>query len=186
MLYRLSSIVFILSILAYGLIQWKTSDEIQGHVIDGELVPDFIAENLRSNIYSDKGLRSHEVRADRMEHYPKLELTRFEQPYYTLFPKNSTSPWHVSAKEATLDKTNSVILENDVTIIATEQESLIERIECKTLTLDLNTNIISSEQKITIYGKGFTMYGSGLMIDLNTTQMTLKQHDKTIYQQPAY
>lgn len=185
MAYRLSSILFILSILAYGLIQWKTSEKTQDQIIDGELISDFIAENLRSSIYSETGQRTHQIQADRMEHYPTLQLTRFELPFYTLYPKNSTPPWHVSAQEATLHKTNNVLLEDNVTISATEVDSFIERIECKTLTLDLNTNIITTDQKIIIYGKGFTIYGSGLMIDLNTTQMTLKTHDKTIYQQHA-
>jgi lipopolysaccharide export system protein LptC len=32
-----------------------------------------------------------------------------------------------------------------------------------------------------VVGKDFTMYGSGLIIDLNTKQMTLTQHERTIY-----
>lgn len=65
--------------------------------------------------------------------------------------------------------------------MATSPDSLIQEINCKYLELDLNTNIISSDQTILIQGKDFTMYGSGLIIDLNTKQMTLTEHVQTIY-----
>ena len=58
---------------------------------------------------------------------------------------------------------------------------MIQEVHGKNLEMDLKTNIISSEQTILILGKGFTMYGSGLIVDLNTTQMTLTEHVQTIY-----
>ena len=73
------------------------------------------------------------------------------------------------------------MLKNRVRLTATEPGSLIQEIHCKYLELDLNTNIISSDQTILIQGKDFTMYGSGLIIDLNTKQMTLTEHVQTIY-----
>ena len=48
--------------------------------------------------------------------------------------------------------------------------------------IDLNTNIISSEKKIEIKGIDFTMYGTGLIVDLNTKQVTLTKHEQTIFQ----
>jgi lipopolysaccharide export system protein LptC len=74
-----------------------------------------------------------------------------------------------------------VKLKNRVRLIATDEESLIQEVHGKNLEMDLKTNIISSEQTILILGKGFTMYGSGLIVDLNTTQMTLTEHVQTIY-----
>jgi lipopolysaccharide export system protein LptC len=74
-----------------------------------------------------------------------------------------------------------VKLEDRVSLKATDTDSLIQEIHGKYLELDLNTNIISSEQTIYIKGKEFTMYGSGLIVDLNTKQMTLKQHVQTTY-----
>lgn len=64
---------------------------------------------------------------------------------------------------------------------STEPDSLIQEIHCKYLELDLNTNIISSDQTILVQGKNFTMYGSGLVIDLNTKQMALTEHVQTIF-----
>ena len=181
---RWALVIFILSALAYGITEWQNSHRKTIDAIDTELTPDFIAESLKSAIYNESGKLSHEIEADRMEHYSGLKFTRFELPNYTLYPKNSSSPWQVKAKEATLYKNNRVILKNNVLITAMAADSLITEIHCKTLELDLNTNIISSDQDIKVHGKNFIMIGSGLIIDLNTTQMTLTKHVQTIYQKP--
>jgi lipopolysaccharide export system protein LptC len=181
---RLNSLalfVLLLSALVYGIIEWRTASIEEDTLIVDEQRPDFIAEQLQSKIYTDLGQLSHTIKAERMEHYADLEVSYFESPYYTLYPQKKGQPWKLSAQEATLYKDNRVELKKDVHIKATETDSLIQEIYCKTIALDLKTNIISSEQSVVVVGKDFTMYGSGLIIDLNTKQMTLTQHERTIY-----
>lgn len=180
-LYGLAFFVLLLGILTYGVVEWRASNAPQQEAIDTNLTPDFIAETLNSDIYSKSGKLSYAIDAARMEHYADLEITYFENPEYTLYPKSSNAPWKISAKEGTLYNNNRVILENRVLLVATDEDSLVQKIHGKYLELDLTTNIISSEQAILIQGKGFTMYGSGLIVDLNTTQMTLTEHVQTIY-----
>ena len=180
-LHTLALLVLLLGAMAYGIVEWRSSQVLPGEDVAQDLVPDFIAEALKSDVYVETGQLSHAIVADRMEHYSKLEVTHFELPNYTLHPKNSESPWQLSAKEATLYKNNRVILNNRVHLKATDEDSLIQEIHCKYLELDLKTNIISSEQTVMVQGKDFTMYGSGLIIDLNTKQMTLTEHVRTIY-----
>jgi len=188
----LALLVLLLGSMAYGIIEWRNSQTIPDENIDSELTPDFIAKALKSNTYTQSGQLSHSVVADRMEHYAKLEVTHFKLPNYILYPTNNIQskktstkknnfPWKLSAKEATLYKNNRVILNHRVHLTATDENSLIQEIHCKYLELDLNTNIISSDQTVMVQGKDFTMYGSGLIIDLNTKQMILTEHVRTIY-----
>jgi len=188
----LALLVLLLGGMAYGIIEWRNSQTIPDENIDSELTPDFIAKALKSNTYTQSGQLSHSVVADRMEHYAKLEVTHFKLPNYILYPTNNIQskktstkknnfPWKLSAKEATLYKNNRVILNHRVHLTATDENSLIQEIHCKYLELDLNTNIISSDQTVMVQGKDFTMYGSGLIIDLNTKQMILTEHVRTIY-----
>jgi lipopolysaccharide export system protein LptC len=188
----LALLILLLAAMTYGIIEWRNAQVIPGESIENELTPDFIAEALKSDIYTQLGQLSHSVVADRMEHYAKLEMTHFELPNYILYPTKSNQskkpsiekqnyPWKLSAKEATLYKNNRVILNHRVHLTATDENSLIQEIHCKYLELDLNTNIISSDQTVMVQGKDFTMYGSGLIIDLNTKQMTLTEHVRTIY-----
>jgi lipopolysaccharide export system protein LptC len=180
-LYSLALFILFLCIIAYNIIEWRSAKTNTTNNVDQQLEPDFIAEGLSSSIYNEQGLLSHIIDAQRMEHFSTLEFAHFEYPQYTLFAKNSTKPWKLSAKEATLYSNNRVILESRVRLIATDENSLIKEINCKYLELDLNTNIISSDQTILIQGKDFIMYGSGLIVDLNTKQMTLTEHVQTIY-----
>ncbi|TYK67170.1 LPS export ABC transporter periplasmic protein LptC [Colwellia echini] len=181
---RLNSItlfVLLFSALIYGVIEWRSTTIEEDTSIVDEQRPNFIAEKLQSKIYNDLGELSHTIEAERMEHYADLAVSYFERPNYILYPKKNAKPWTVSAKEATLYKDNRVELKTQVYIQSTEVGSLIKEIHCKTIALDLKTNIISSEQAVVVIGKDFTMYGSGLIIDLNTKQMTLTQHERTIY-----
>lgn len=177
----LAIFIFIGALCAYGVMQFLGANKPKKEAINDELTPEFIAEQLQSDIFDEQGKLSYVIDADRMEHYADLSVTHFELPKYTLFPKNDDSPWKMSANEATLYDNNRVILKNRVRLVATDENSLIQEIEGKELELDLKTNIISSEHTILIHGKGFTMYGSGLIVDLNTTQMTLTEHVQTIY-----
>ncbi|MBU2870279.1 LPS export ABC transporter periplasmic protein LptC [Colwellia sp. E2M01] len=181
---RLNSItlfVLLLSALVYGVIEWRSSSVDNDSLIVDEQRPNFIAEKLESKIYNDIGDLTHTIDAERMEHYADLEVSYFERPNYILYPQQNATPWTVSAKEATLYKDNRVELKTQVHIAATDINSLIKEIHCKAIALDLKTNIISSDQAVVVVGKDFTMYGSGLIIDLNTKQMTLTQHERTIY-----
>ena len=172
---------FILAIASYGVIEWLQSKPKTEQVITDAMTPDFIAESLNSDIYNANGNLTYVIDAERMEHYEALAITHFEYPKYTLYPKNSETPWKLKANEGTLYSNNRVRLENRVTLTATEKSSIIQKIHGRYLELDLNTNIISTEQTIMIEGKDFTIYGSGLIVDLNTKQMTLTEHVQTIF-----
>lgn len=180
-IYLIAIIVFLSALFIYGAVQWQVENKTTKESINTEISPDFIAEQLQTNIYNTNGVLSHVINADRMEHYTELTLTHFELPQYTLYPKNKSAAWKVSALEGTLNQNNRVRLENRVLLKATDEESMIQEVHGKYFELDLNTNIISSDQTIMIQGKDFIMYGSGLIVDLNTTQMTLTQHVQTIY-----
>ncbi|MCO4799484.1 MAG: LPS export ABC transporter periplasmic protein LptC [Colwelliaceae bacterium] len=182
-IYSLSLLFFIFSTITYIVIEWHQDNIQETDTINNQIAPDFIAETLNSETYSDTGQLSYIIDASRMEHYSQLAVTHFEFPKYTLYPKNTDSPWKISANEGTLYNNNRVKLESRVALLATDKNSLIQEIHGKYLELDLNTNILSSEKKIEIKGIDFTMYGSGLIVDLNTKQVTLTKHEKTIYAQ---
>ena len=70
-------------------------------------------------------------------------------------------------------------------MLSSDKNSFISEIHGKELLLDLNRKIITSEQTIVLKGNDFTMYGSGLNVDINSTEMTLSEHVQTIYQKHA-
>jgi len=180
-LYGLAFFALLLAAISYGLVEWHQAEDKDTTTVNNELTPDFIAESLKSHTFNVKGKLSHIIDAQRMEHYADIEVTHFEFPHLTLYPEDKKFPWRVSSKEGTLFRDNRVKLNSRVVITSTDPKSLIQEIHGKSIELDLNTNIISSEQAIVVLGKGFTMYGSGLIVDINTKQMALTEHVQTIY-----
>jgi len=181
-LYSLTLVFFIIAGAVYGIIEWQNASAPQRQTIDTNITPDFIAENLHSNVYKSKGSLAYVVDAQRMEHYADLNITNFEFPQYTLHPKNNAPTWKVTANEGILYNNSRVKLENRVRLLATDPNSLLQEVQGKYFELDLRSNIISSDQDIKIIGKGFTIDGKGLIVDLNTNQMTLTKHVKSIYE----
>lgn len=180
-LYVFSGFIFFIAVIIQQLVKWNVAKHDETESVTQEVLPEFIAESLSSKIYNDEGKLTYVIKADRMEHYTDLGVTHFEKPQYSLYPKDSQATWKVSANEGTLYKNNRVLLESRVLILSNDKTSLLQEVHGKYLELDLNSNILSSEQTILIQGKGFNMYGSGLIVDLNTDQMTLTEHVQTIY-----
>lgn len=173
--------VFLAAVFAYAIMQWFDDNHIKAQPINKKLTPEFIAQDLSSDIFGEDGKLVYHIKADAMEHYAEMALTHFVEPYYTLYPNNGEQPWKMSASKATLYDNNRVILTNKVRLLSTDQQSIIQEIHGKELELDLTKNIIRSEQAILVLGQGFTMYGSGLIVNLNTTEMTLTDHVQTTY-----
>lgn len=180
-LYITAIFTFIFSFFIYGIIEWQNEKDTDVASVNNEITPDFVAEKLTSYIYNEKGNLSHVIEADRMEHFSELAITKFELPKYTLYPEDKSPQWYINAKEGILNHQNNVRLNNRVLVTATDENSLIKEVHGKYFELDLSTNIISSDQTIVIQGNDFTMYGSGLIVDLNTTQMTMTEHVQTVY-----
>ncbi|WP_448549723.1 LPS export ABC transporter periplasmic protein LptC [Thalassotalea fusca] len=180
-LYGAAFSFFVFAILIYAVVEWHQSKQPTLTDLDNDIAPDFIAETLSSDIYNKEGKLAYNIDAKRMEHFADYEVTHFDQPKYTLYPKGGEAPWKVSAIDGTLYSNNLVKLENRVTLMSTDASSLVREIHGSYLELNLRTNVLSSEQAIMIIGNGFTIYGSGLVVDLNTTQMTLNEHVQTIY-----
>ena len=180
-LYAFSGFMFFIAIIINQLVEWNNKNLTQTESVTQAVLPEFVAESLSSKIYNADGKLNYVIKAERMEHYTDLGVTYFEYPQYNLYPKKNQTTWKVSANEGTLYKNNRVSLENRVRILSNDSDSLLQEVHGKHLELDLNSNILSSEQTILIQGKSFNMYGSGLIIDLNTDQMTLTEHVQTIY-----
>ena len=57
---------------------WREKET--SNILDRANNPEFIAENLNSDVYKASGALSYNVEAQRMEHYAQLEVTHFEYP----------------------------------------------------------------------------------------------------------
>ncbi|SDI40898.1 lipopolysaccharide export system protein LptC [Ferrimonas sediminum] len=144
--------------------------------------PDFIAENLKSRIYSEQGHLNAEIAADEMEHYQSLALTRLTKPEYLLYPQDSQGQWRIQAKRGQLSDGRHVVLENDVIITAIEPNEPLKTLTTSYLELDLETMIMTSNRQILATGEDFEINAKGLWADLNLNKVELKSQVYAIYE----
>ncbi len=174
------SIVLIFTAVALLYIPILFDNETNNKPIDGdiELVPNYQAVNLDSKLYNKEGKLSHQVIADRMEHYQALGFTLFENPVYTLFLDDG-EPWQVTANEGTLYDNNRIQLEKNVRIRNLRTQEYVKEITTEFIEIDLHKKLLQSDQIVTISGLNYVVKSVGLSGNLLTQEYELKDHVET-------
>ncbi|WP_371376694.1 LPS export ABC transporter periplasmic protein LptC [Thalassotalea aquiviva] len=185
-LHTISTIIFAIAIMIYGYIQWQKSMMDETEPVADKNIPDFIAQSLSSNQYDIDGKLSHTIYADEMTHFADEQQTLFKKPRFTIYLGEGKPNWTISALSGSLTATNQLTLSNQVRLISSDENGFIKEIQGEELSMDLVVKEITSDQEIIMKGRDFTLYGAGLFVDINSTQMTISEHVKTIYKKHAY
>lgn len=142
------------------------------------VVPNYQAINLNSMLYDKEGKLSHQVVADKMEHYEDLGFAVFDNPVYTLYLDDG-EPWQVTATEGTLSDNNSIELEKNVKIVNLRSEEYVKQITTEYIKINLQDKTLFSDQLVEISGTDYRVKSIGLNGDLTTQQYELTQHVQT-------
>jgi lipopolysaccharide export system protein LptC len=145
---------------------------------DLELIPNYQAVNLNSQLYDKQGRLSHQMVAQRMEHYEALGFAVFHNPVYTLYLDDGM-PWQVTAGEGTLYTNNKIQLEKDVKIVNLREQEYIKQITTEYIEIDLTEKTLSSDQKVTISGLNYEVNSIGVFGNLTTQQYEFTDHVQT-------
>lgn len=145
---------------------------------DRELIPNYSALNLNSKLYDKEGRLSHQVAAEKMEHYEELGFAIFENPVYTLFLDDG-QPWQITAMEGTLYNNNRIQLERNVKIVNLRSEEYVKAIATEYIEIDLQSKTLFSDQLVEITGQDYLVTSVGIFGDLVSQQYELKEHVKT-------
>lgn len=143
-----------------------------------ELIPNYQAINLNSKLYDKQGKLSHQVAADKMEHYEALGFAVFHKPIYTLYMDDG-QPWQITAGEGTLYDNNRIQLENDVKIVNLRSTEYIKEITTQYIEINLVDKTLTSDQKVTISGLNYEVNSIGIFGNLTTQQYELREHVQT-------
>lgn len=145
---------------------------------DGILVPNYQAVKLNSMLYDESGKLSHQVLADKMEHYQELGFTIFENPVYTIYLDDG-EPWQVTASEGTLHSNKRIQLEKNVKIVNLRSQEFVKEIKTQYIEIDLQDKTLSSDQIVSISGTNYMVTSLGIFGNLSTQQYELKDHVQT-------
>jgi len=170
------------ALLLYWQVQTKQSADDGKHTVS-MLQPDFVATELRSVEYNDKGLVNSKVSASYMEHFQSSNTTEFTDPVYLIYPADGQAQWRLTANRGKLNKNSGkVVLEQDVQIQAISQQEPLQNLSTSYLELDLNTMIMTSDRPILVFGTGFKVTGQGLYANLNAQEVKLLSQVKGSYE----
>ncbi|MFT4653603.1 MAG: lipopolysaccharide export system protein LptC [Kangiellaceae bacterium] len=145
---------------------------------DLDSVPNYQAVNLNSKLYDKEGKLSHQVVAQRMEHYESLGVAVFHNPIYTIYLDDG-EPWQVTASEGRLYTNNKILLKNNVKIVNLRSQEYIRQISTEYIEIDLLDKTLSSDQKVTISGLNYEVNSIGFFGNLTTQQYEFKEHVQT-------
>ena len=146
-------------------------------------LPDYVATQLNSVTYDEKGRLSSRVSAEHMAHYQDKDLTIFSKPEYLLYGEDVNSPWKITAQQGRLKKLQGkVFLDDEVEIRAVNKQEPLQSVVTKHLQMDLHSKTMESEAMVYIKGNGFKSQGLGLYADFNQETVRLKSQVTGTYE----
>ena len=177
------SIVLVFSIaFALYLSTWLEQDE-QVIVNDQNtaLIPNYEASNMRTRLFNKAGKLAHEVEATEMQHFDELGFVTFSEPTYRIHIEQQNTPWILSAFEGTLYNNKRIQLEQNVSIVNQQADSFVSTINTSFIEINLDTNLVFSDQAVQIIGPDYVVQSMGFNANLDTQQYELSQHVQTEY-----
>ncbi|CAA0352662.1 lipopolysaccharide export system protein LptC [Alteromonas marina] len=175
------SALFILALLMYIPTWMEEQPETQGSSENDALKPAYKAKNLTTTLYNQDGELNHKVFAESMEHYDQLGFVLFQQPKYTLYTENASSPWVVTAQEGTLYNNELIQLENSVVIENQTSDDFVKRLSTEYIQINLETKQMTSDQPVEILGTQYLILSNGFNANLRTQEYELLDHVQTTY-----
>ncbi|MFC3092821.1 LPS export ABC transporter periplasmic protein LptC [Alteromonas sediminis] len=173
--------LFIAALLLYLPSWMDESEEQQKKTGLDALEPTYQAKNLTTKLYDAKGNLTHQVFAREMQHFDQLGFIVFEQPLYTLYSRENTSPWQLNAAEGTLYDNQVIQLENNVTITSLGDDEYVKTIQTEFINVELENQTMASDQEVILSGSRFTITSIGFSADLRSEYYELQNHVKTVY-----
>ncbi|MBT3133677.1 LPS export ABC transporter periplasmic protein LptC [Alteromonas sp. ALT199] len=175
------SALFILAMLMYIPTWMEEQPETKGSNENDALKPAYKAKNLTTTLYNQDGELNHRVFAESMEHYDQLGFVLFQQPKYTLYTENATSPWVVTAQEGTLYNNELIQLENNVVIENQTSDDFVKSLSTEYIQINLDTKQMTSDQPVEILGTQYLILSNGFNANLRTQEYELLDHVQTTY-----
>lgn len=183
------SLIYILLILfVVGLYyyQSKETENIAIASIDLSKHPVYQSERMLTTIYNPLGYLSYKIVAFNVKHFDDSGNTEFLSPDITFYNQEGVATWNIQANNATLTRDRLLYLNNKVQLDNLLPDTQLQRIITDNANVNLNTQIVTSDDHVTIQGTNFTSTGTGLRGDLRDKTADILENVKTHYNTPNF
>ncbi|BBG60034.1 Lipopolysaccharide export system protein lptC [Providencia rustigianii] len=178
-------LILILSLIALGLIGWNFTgqDDLQvagTEINDGQ--PNYQTDDSVTFVYNPMGDLAYKLAAKKVDNYTSGKITWFTNPVLTTYNDAGVPTWTVKSIKARLTKERVLYLYSDVQVDSLTQESQIQRVLTDNAVVNLVTQDVSSDDKVTIIGQGLNSTGLKMRGNLRSRTAELIEDVKTQYE----
>lgn len=179
-------IYILLIILAMGIYYYQREDaeSTELETIDLSTEPIYQSDRMETTIYDPLGNLSYKIIADNVKHFEDSGETIFQSPNITLYNQENLVTWHILANHATLTRDKLLYLNEKVILKNELPDAQLQRILTDNAKVDLTTQVVTSDDQVTIEGISFTSTGTGLLGNLRNKTADILENVKTYYNAP--
>ncbi|EMM5118097.1 LPS export ABC transporter periplasmic protein LptC [Providencia stuartii] len=177
-------LIILLSLIALGLIGWNLAglgtDTPTNSVLDNSQ-PNYQTDDSVTFVYNPAGDLAYKLVSDKIDNYTAEKITWFANPVLTTYNEVGVPTWTVRALKAKLTNDRVLYLYNDVQADSLSPDSQIQRISTQSAVVNLITQDVSSDDKVTIIGQGLNSTGLKMRGNLRSRTAELIEDVKTHY-----
>ncbi|MBD1226815.1 LPS export ABC transporter periplasmic protein LptC [Xenorhabdus griffiniae] len=186
-----SWLIAILALIALALIGWNFSsinDDASSAIVD-DGYPTYQTQEAITFVYDPEGKLTYKLVADDVKNYTETKLTWFTNPVLTTFAPNSLpgtpiATWTVRANKAKLTKDKMLYLYGDVQVDSLNDASQLQRITTDNAIVNLTTQDVASDDRVTLIGVGLKSVGMKMRGNLRNKTAELIEKVTTQYEIP--
>ncbi len=177
-------ITLFLALIALSLIGWNIADNSQDD--SNSLVkqddPTYTIGHSQTLVYNPTGRLDYKLVSDKAAYFTSKELSWFDNPVMTAYDQNHLAGWLIRANKAKLTKNRMLYLYGQVEVNSLTKKSQLRQIKTDNAIIDLTTQDISSNDRVTLYGASFNSTGMRMRGNLRENSARLIEKVKTCYE----
>ena len=171
-----SLFIVILGLILIGLIfsysDFETSDSLA--ITKPKTEADYFFEKVSIKTFNKEGRNINQLDAQKLEHFKNKNQSLVNQPLIVMTSETG-SKWSVSSTSGEMDhQSGSVSLMGQVNIIQQSEYNDSTEIVTSDLTVDINKNLLSTPEKVSIISSNIETTAEGLEANINMEQLELK------------
>ncbi|EKT59972.1 LPS export ABC transporter periplasmic protein LptC [Providencia sneebia] len=177
-------LIILLSLVALGLIGWNlagyNTDEPIINTVDSSQ-PNYQTDDSVTLVYNLTGDLAYKLVSEKIDNYTNEKVTWFTKPVLTTYNESGVPTWIVSSHKAKLTNDRVLYLYDDVFVSSLSPDSQIQRITTQSAVINLVTQDVSSDDRVTIIGQGLNSTGLKMRGNLRNRTAELIEDVKTYY-----
>lgn len=177
-------ITLILILIVLVLIGWNLAnqDDRNSPVAANSNEPTYTSANSHTVVYNPEGALAYKLISDKVTYFAADEISWFDNPIMTTYDTDKIPTWSVRADKARLTKDRMLYLYGHVELNTLTADSQLQRIKTDNAQVNLVSQDVTSDDRVTLYGLGFNSTGMKMRGNLRTKNAELIEKVKTYYE----